>query len=293
LSQFENKTAVISGGAEGIGFGVAKAMGKQGMNIVLGDIDEAQLAVAEAQLQKLGIPVLAVKMDVTDRAQWQNLAEQAIARFGKIHMLLNNAGVSSKPGSIEATNHKDWNWVLDVNLMGVVTGTEIMVPYMKQHGEGGWLVNVASMAGVMGIPYAGAYTATKVAVVGMSEAWQVELERHNIHVAVLCPAFVKTRIHLSHRNRQEHHKIERPENSAKKSSGNNPAQALVENGIPADLVGERVVEALNAGELYIFTHPSHRDAVKKRSDAIDAAFARAAQSPLVGHVIDEAIVGFE
>ena len=164
MSQFENKTAVISGGAEGIGFGVAKAMGKQGMNIVLGDIDEAQLAVAEAQLQKLGIPVLAVKMDVTDRAQWQNLAEQAIARFGKIHMLLNNAGVSSKPGSIEATNHKDWNWVLDVNLMGVVTGTEIMVPYMKQHGEGGWLVNVASMAGVMGIPYAGAYTATLVAV---------------------------------------------------------------------------------------------------------------------------------
>jgi NAD(P)-dependent dehydrogenase (short-subunit alcohol dehydrogenase family) len=293
LSQFENKTAVISGGAEGIGFGVGKAMGKQGMNIVLGDIDEAQLAIAEAELQSLGIPVLAVKMDVTDREQWQNLAEQAIARFGKIHMLLNNAGVASNPGPVEATNHKDWRWILDVNLMGVVTGTEIMVPYMKQHGEGGWLINVASMAGIMGIPYAGAYTATKVAVVGMSEAWHAELEPHNIKVSVLCPAFVKTRIHMSHRNRQEHHKNERQPTTQKSKSRNNPAQALVENGIPADLVGERVVEAIEAGELYIFTHPSHRDAVKKRGEAIDAAFARAADSPLVGHIVDEAVLGFE
>ena len=138
--------------------GVAKAMGQKGMNIVLGDIDESQLKIAESQLRELGIDVLCVKMDVTDREQWQNLADQAIARFGKIHMLLNNAGVASAPGPVEATNHKDWRWILDVNLMGVVTGAEVMVPYMKQHGEGGWLINVASMAGMMGIPYAGAYT---------------------------------------------------------------------------------------------------------------------------------------
>jgi len=129
-------------------------------------------------------------MDVTDLAQWQNVADKAIERFGKVHMLVNNAGVGSKPGTIEQTDDKDWRWVLDVNLMGVVYGTQTMVPLMKQHGEGGWLINVASMAGMMGIPMAGTYTATKVAVVGMSESWYAELKPHNIQVSVLCPAFV-------------------------------------------------------------------------------------------------------
>lgn len=293
MNQFENKTAVISGGAEGIGLGVAKAMGQQGMKIVLGDIDLAQLEIAEAELSELGIEVLCVQMDVTDRAQWENLADQAIERFGKIHMLLNNAGVASAPGPVEATNHKDWRWILDVNLMGVVTGAEVMVPHMKQHGEGGWLINVASMAGMMGIPYAGAYTATKVAVVGMSESWQAELEPHNIHVAVLCPAFVKTRIHLSHRNRQPHHQEPRAAANGNAEPAHNAAQALVENGIPAELVGRRVVEALNAGEFYIFTHPSHREAVRKRSEAIDQAFVRAAESPIVGHIVDDPILAFD
>lgn len=293
MSQFNSKTAVISGGAEGIGLSIATAMGQQGMNIVLGDIDASQLAKAEAKLTELGIEVLGVQMDVTNLEDWQNLADRAIERFGKIHMLVNNAGVGSAGGPIEATNHKDWRWVIDVNLMGVVSGAEVIVPFIKQHGEGGWMINTASMAGMAGVPYGGAYTATKVAVVGMSEAWQVELAKHNIHVSVLCPAFVKTRIHLSHRNRQEQYK-ELASSSPRSDKENikNTAAKLVENGIPVELVGLRVVEAIEAGEFYIFTHPGHRKDMAKRAAAIDGAFERAAASPLLVDVPDVDIPGF-
>lgn len=287
MNNYKNKTAVISGGAEGIGFAVAQAMGEQGMNIVLGDIDAAQLKEAQARLEALGVPVLAVEMDVTSPSSWANVAEQAIEQFGKVHMLVNNAGVASAPGPIETTNHKDWQWVIDVNLKGVLFGAEAIVPLIKQHGEGGWMVNVASMAGMIGVPYAGAYTATKVAVVGMSESWNVELAKHNIHVAALCPAFVKTRIHLSHRNRQKEHRDMQRQPDPKAGPKHNAAQELVENGIAPEIVGQRVVEALNAKELYIFTHPAQRQVVQQRSAAIDQAFERAENSPLLADIKEQ------
>ena len=221
------------------------------------------------------------------------MGELALERFGKVHMLVNNAGVASAPGPIEATNHKDWDWVIDVNLKGVIYGAEAIVPLIKQHGEGGWMINVASMAGMMGVPYAGAYTATKVAVVGMTESWHMELAKHNIHVSALCPAFVKTRIHLSHRNRQSEHLDTNRVDSANRAPKHNAAKELVENGIPAELVGQRVLEALNAKELYIFTHPAQRDVVQRRSKAIDDAFTRAEQSPLLIDVEDQAPIFFE
>ena len=293
MNNYKNKTAVISGGAEGIGFAIAKAMGQQGMNIVLGDIDPTQLGKAQHELQEQGISVLAVTMDVTDPTQWQSIGQQAIERFGKVHMLVNNAGVASAPGPIEETNHKDWSWVIDVNLKGVIYGAEAIVPLIKEHAEGGWVINVASMAGMLGIPYAGAYTATKVAVVGMSEAWHFELAKHNIHVSALCPAFVKTRIHLYHRNRQAEHIDQQRQTTSAAAPKHNAAQELVENGIPADLVAQRVVEALNAKELYIFTHPAQRKAVQQRSQAIDDAFARAEKSPLLADVKDDSTLTFD
>ncbi|NNC98803.1 MAG: SDR family NAD(P)-dependent oxidoreductase [Gammaproteobacteria bacterium] len=294
MSEFAGKTAVVSGGAEGIGLSIARALGQQGMNLVLGDIDRQQLANAKAQLQQDGIPVVVVTMDVTDPGGWQQLADKAIQGFGKIHMLINNAGVASASGPIENTDRTDWRWVIDVNLLGVINGTEAIVPLIKQHGEGGWLINVASMAGMSGVPYAGPYTATKVAVVGMSEAWYGELAKHNIRVSVLCPAFVQTRIHLSGRNRQDRYQGDPAESTGGESTpGENRAQHLVENGIPVELVGLRVVEALQANELYIFTHPSHRAAMQRRFQAIDDAFARAAASPLLADIVDEEIVSFE
>jgi NAD(P)-dependent dehydrogenase (short-subunit alcohol dehydrogenase family) len=290
MSQFTGKTVVISGGAEGIGFGIARAMGKQGMKVVLGDIDAGQLEIAQQKLQSEGIEVLTVKMDVTDLVQWKGLADKAIERFGKIHMLVNNAGVSGTPGAIEQTDNKDWNWVVDVNLMGVVNGTQTIVPFMKQHDEGGWIINVASMAGMMGVPMAGSYTATKVAVVGMSESWYVELKPHNIQVSVLCPAFVKTRINLSNRNKPTDiiQKKEK-QHDGKDSAIAKHMQSVIDNGLSPDVVGERVVEAISQKELYIFTHPNYRKAVQKRFKAIDDAFARSESSPLLAHVLNEKI----
>ena len=294
MSEFAGKTVVISGGAEGIGFGIARVLGQQGMNIVLGDIDAQQLQQAEQTLVAEGVDVLAVTMDVTDIGQWQSLAEQALQRFGKIHMLVNNAGVSGTPGEVDVMNPKGWQWVLDVNLMGVMYGTQTMIPLMKQHGEGGWLVNVASMAGMGGIPFGGPYTATKMAVVGMSESWSEELQPHNIQVSVLCPGFVKTRIHLSHRNKHAHYESDEvsPQHSEGGATIANQMQEVIDAGLDPMLVGHRLVEALLAQELYIFTHPNYRGWVQKRFADIDAAFERAESSPLLADVINQEVVSF-
>ena len=286
MSQFAGKTAVISGGAEGIGLSIAKALGEQKMNIVLADIDQENLLNASTELEAAGVSVLAVALDVADEAQWQEVADQAIARFGKVHMVVNNAGVGGDSGPIEIQEQRGWQWALDVNLMGVVYGAKVMVPVIKQHGEGGWVVNVASMAGMGGVPFSGAYTATKAAVVALSESWAAELNRKGIHVSVLCPAFVQTRIYDSERNRPEQYQSDTA-NTGNENSFSNKTKQMVENGIDVSIVGKRVVEAINEGEFYIFTHPNYRSVVQQRSAAIDSAFEKAAQSPLLQHVVDQ------
>lgn len=288
---FSGKTVIISGAAGGIGFAMAKELGHQGMNIVLADIDEKQLLQAKDTLDKERIVSTTSVLDVTNFAQWQETVSLAKAEFGGVHMLINNAGVGGIPGTIEDTNHDIWQWVVDVNLMGVLYGTQAVVPAIKETGQGGWLINVASMAGMHGVPYSSAYAATKAAVVSMSEAWTVELKPHNIHVSVLCPAFVKTRIHESMRNLQDKYKS--PTGSgdpSKLKKSANIAADLVNSGIDADLLAKRVLEALNTKQHYIFTHPNYRVEIAKRGKALDRAFEDAQNSPLVGHLIDEEIV---
>ena len=288
MSQFAGKTAVISGGAEGIGLSIAKALGNQKMNVVIADIDEKSLTKASLELESEGVPVLAVKLDVAKEEQWQEVGNQAAARFGKVHMVVNNAGVGGDTGSIESQNKKGWQWTLDVNLMGVVYGAKVMTPLIKEHGEGGWIVNVASMAGLGGIPYARAYTATKAAVIALSESWVGELEKDSIHVSVLCPAFVKTRIYESERNRSEKYKSDvarEPEEAALASS----AEQMVKKGIDVAIVGKRVVEALIDKEFYIFTHPNYRSLMQEKTSAIDEAFAKSEQSPLLKNIVSQEI----
>ena len=291
MSQFIGKTAVISGGAEGIGLSIAKALAEEKMNIVLTDINEENLQKASLELEATGVSVLPVLLDVAEEDQWEKVAEQAIAQFGKIHMLVNNAGVGGDSGSIESQNKKGWQWVLDVNLMGVVYGAKVMVPLIGQHGEGGWIVNVASMAGMGGVPYGGAYSATKAAVVALSEGWAGELQSKDINVSVLCPAFVQTRIYDSERNRPSQYKSD-TKVMADENSFFNRAKTMVESGIEVSIVGKRVVEALNDGEFYIFTHPNYREVVQKRSSDIDAAFKKASESPLLQHIVNQKIEMF-
>lgn len=286
MLELTGKTAVISGGADGIGFSLARTLGGRGMNIVLADIETAQLATARARLESEGIAVLAVNMDVALREDWQRTAEETQARFGAPHMLINNAGVSGGIGGIGKLDDPGWRWTIDVNLMGVVYGADTFVPLMKAHGAPCWLINVASMAGMGGVPLAGAYTATKAAVVALSEAWALELASSNVRVSVLAPAFVKTRIHLSHRNRQPRYAAEIAPTPEMMQVGKSTASA-VENGIDPDLLSARVLEALEAGELYIFTHPNYQTVTDHRSAAIASAFEHAAASPLLADVKEQ------
>ena len=288
MSQFAGKTAVISGGAEGIGLSIAQALGNQKMNIVIADIDQSNLEKARLELESDGVSVLAVALDVAQEDQWQEVANQAVAKFGKVHMVVNNAGVGGDTGPIESQDTKGWQWTLDVNLMGVVYGAKVMTPFIKKHGEGGWIVNVASMAGMGGIPYAGAYTATKAAVVALSESWAGELEGDGIHVSVLCPAFVQTRIYESARNRPEKYQPD-PTPKSEKAVLTNSAKQMVESGIDVSIVGKRVVEALNDKEFYIFTHPNYRFLMQERTAAIDEAFTKSAKSPLLKNITDQKI----
>ena len=271
MSKFKGKTAIISGGAEGIGLSVAKALGEQGMNIVLTDIDQKNLEIASKGLEESGVPVLAERLDVADEKQWQHVAKKASERFGKVHMVVNNAGVGGDSVSVDNQEKKGWQWTLDVNLMGVVYGAKTIVPLIKSHGEGGWIVNVASMAGMGGFLRGGAYNATKAAVVALSESWAEELTSQNINVSVLCPAFVKTRIYDSERNRPKEYKSE-ISGSESSNSFRRKTKKMIDNGIEVSIVGKRVVEALNNGELYIFTHPNYRSEIQKRFKAIDDAF---------------------
>lgn len=307
MNKFAGKTAVISGGAEGIGLSIAKAMGAQNMNIVLTDINKDMLETAASKLSKSGVSVLAVVLDVSQESQWQAVADQAIKRFGKIHMLVNNAGVTGDGGPIEQQDAKGWQWALEVNLMGVVYGAKIMVPHIKAHGEGGWVVNVASMAGLGGVPYGGVYTATKSAVVALSEGWAVELQEDDIHVSVLCPGFVKTRIHESSRNRPARYasddsgqqaRSDSPVSDDRDQDSANPfeksanpfkdsAKQFVENGIDVSIVGERLLEALIAKEMFVFTHPDYRGVLQKRANIIDTAFENAARSPLLQGIVGQ------
>jgi len=288
MFKFEGRTAVISGGAEGIGLSIAKALGEQKMNIVLADIDEKNLLKSSAELELLGIPVLAALLDVADEMQWKSVAEKAVERFGKVHMVVNNAGVGGDSGPIENQETEGWQWALGVNLMGVVYGAKVMTPLIKDHGEGGWILNVASMAGMGGVPYSGVYTASKAAVVALSESWAAELKDKRIGVSVLCPAFVQTRIYDSERNRPDKYKSENYQ-IENESSFSKQTKQMVKDGIDVSIVGKRVVEAINHGELYIFTHPNYRQVNQQRFNGIDEAFARSAQSPLLKDIVDQKI----
>ena len=290
MFKFEGRTALITGGAGGIGFSVAKALGEQKMNIVLTDIDQKNLLQSAAELDALGIPVLAAPLDTADEMQWQAVAQQAKDKFGKVHMVVNNAGVGGDSGPIESQETEGWQWALGVNLMGVVYGAKTIVPLIKEHGEGGWILNVASMAGLGGVPYSGAYTATKAAVVALSEGWAKELKNQSIGVSVLCPAFVKTRIYDSERNRPDKYKSDAYDTN-NESGFLKQTKQFVRDGIDASIVGKRVVEAINAGELYIFTHPNYSKLNQARLAAIDEAFARSEKSPLLKDILNQKPAG--
>jgi NAD(P)-dependent dehydrogenase (short-subunit alcohol dehydrogenase family) len=284
MKDFKGRTAFVTGAASGIGFALARAFGREGCNVVVADIDADAARHAVERLKGDQVKSVAVQCDVSDRDGVRRAALDAVAAFGKVHVVCNNAGVAVG-GPLGTVTERDWDWILDVNLKSVVYGVETFYPLIKSHGEGGHFINTASMAGMISPPGMEPYTATKFAVVAMSEGWAVQLQPLGIGVSVLCPGFVRTRIHESGRARQDRYGGKGEVDPGVGTTRQEAAQNVL-NGIDPEIVGARVVEAVKAGELYIFTHPTMRDYVEARFQMIRAAFDSAANSPVLKGVKD-------
>lgn len=268
MRELAGRAAFVTGGASGIGLALGRAFAEAGMKVMLADIEAEALERAVKSLAEFGPNVRGTICDVADPASVEDAAGAAFDDFGNVHILCNNAGVAAG-GGIDAISLESWRWVIDVNLMGVVHGIASFLPHMRQHGEGGHIVNTASMAGMnAGLGFS-PYSATKFAVVSMSEGLALRLKPLGIGVSVLCPSFVRTRIGESGRNRPPRY------GPALALDPDSPAAAMVaeiarqiEAGIdPAD-VAARVLAAIREDRLYVFTHPGMRAEVEARFAAI-------------------------
>lgn len=274
MQDVTGKTAFITGGASGIGFSMAKAFIGAGMRVVITDVDEAALTAAAAQLKGANSEVMAIQLDVTDRAQFREVADRVEAEFGAVDVLCNNAGVY-RGGTIDQVTYEDWDWVLGVNVGGVVNGVQTFVERMKAHGNGGHIVNTASMAGMTTSPGLGVYNASKFAVVGMSEAMQGDLAADNIGVSVLCPGMVRTRILESERTRPPSFEPTAEGAQAAAEEHNSMMQMAMGTGIDPDDVGELVLQGIRDNQLYLFSHPEFKEATAARFEHILDAFGEA------------------
>ncbi|MBW2286400.1 MAG: SDR family NAD(P)-dependent oxidoreductase [Deltaproteobacteria bacterium] len=262
MDDLAGKVAFVTGGASGIGLALAQAFAGEGAKIVLADIEVGALEKAEESLRADGAEVIGVRCDVSDPESVKAAGARAVEAFEKIHILCNNAGVAPS-GAMDETTPDDWNWCLGVNLMGVVHGCQSIVPLIKQHGEGGHVVNTASVAGLMALPTLGIYTATKYAVVGISETLRGELAPFDIGVSVLCPSFVKTQLNTSHRNRPAEYGPGEPDEFMTQ---------ILPTGTEPSVIAERVIRGIKRGDLYILPHPDLKAGFQARADEILAAF---------------------
>ena len=266
MQNLPGKTAFVTGGASGIGLGIAKALLGAGMNVVIADIREDHLAAATAEL---GTPerVLALKLDVTDRAAYARAADAAEARFRRIHILCNNAGVAVV-GPTELATFADWDWVLGVNLGGTVNGIVTILPRMKRHGEGGHIVNTASMSGLVPHPGATIYGTSKGAVVAMIECMRAELEPHGIICSAFCPGAVQSNIAEAGKTRPAALAETGYAEADKRRQQNTSFFHLFRT---KEEIGQRVLQGILNDELFIMTHSEFRQGVEERAQAMVAA----------------------
>ena len=271
MRELAGKTAFVTGGAAGIGLALGRAFAQAGMKVMLADIETDALQAAVKSLQEISPDISGTICDVADAASVERAAQASFDAFGRVHVVCNNTGVAAG-GGIDHISLDNWRWVIDVNLMGVLHGIKNFLPHIRAHGEGGHIVNTASMAGMQGEVGFSPYGASKFAVVGMSEGLSLQLKPHGIGVSVLCPSYVRTRIGESGRNRPARYGQSQPLDPA------SPAAALVaeiarniDAGLEPDTVAARVLAAIRDDELYIFTHPGMRAEVEGRFGAILAA----------------------
>jgi NAD(P)-dependent dehydrogenase (short-subunit alcohol dehydrogenase family) len=268
LAEVAGKTAFITGGAAGVGLGMARVFVRAGMNVVIADIRQNALDKAMAEFAGTGLRVHPVQLDVMDREGFARAADEAERVFGPVHLLCNNAGINLF-APIDECTYDDWDWVLGVNLDGVVNGIVTFVPRMKAHGMGAQIVNTASMAAFITSAGAGIYTAAKWAVRGMTESLRWSLADKNIGVSVLCPGLVNSEIHASDEIRPK----ELSRHTAKVDADFMARLPEVHKlGMDPVLVGERTLAGIRRNDLYIFSHPEFKDEVKATFDDVMRAF---------------------
>jgi len=270
MKDIVGKVAFVTGGASGIGLAMARSFSAAGMRVAITDIEQAALDRVKDEFASSSAEVLHLQLDVTDRDAMEQAAQETEAAFGKVHVVCNNAGVSVG-GRVDKMNYKDWDWVMGVNLDGVINGVQTFVGRIKAHGEGGHFVNTASMAGQMPIPGGSIYTTSKYAVVGMSEVMRTDLARYNIGVSVLCPGGVVTNVGKSGRNRPAN--LKRESDTSRLNLGK-LSETVMEDMLEAAVIGDMVLEAILADDLYIFSHPHLKPIVDARIAAINESFAR-------------------
>ena len=279
MRELAGKVAFVTGGASGLGLAMARSFAGAGMKVVLADLEEEALSAAHASFGESNAEVIALQVDVTDREALEAAAQQTEAAFGKVHLVCNNAGVAAS-GNVANATYADWDWVLGANLQGVVNGMQVFVKRLRAHGEGGHIVNTASMAGLLGVQGLCIYNTSKFAVVGLSETAAQDLAHFNIGVSVLCPGFVDTNIYTSERNRPAAY-------GGSKASGFDLAkegfltdaevaemQEAMGKMLDAQVIGDMVLHAVQNDEFYILSHPEFAEALATKAAELQAACGR-------------------
>ncbi|MFB9240367.1 SDR family oxidoreductase [Massilia antarctica] len=274
MKNFQDKVAVITGGASGLGREFAKRAASLGMKLVLADVQQDALDATKAELEGEGAQVLAMICDVRKGEQVQALADATMARFGAVHLVFNNAGVGSG-GLIWENSEADWEWVLGVNLWGVIHGVRIFTRLMLECAKDdpqyeGHIVNTASMAGLLNAPTMGVYNVSKHAVVSLSETLyhDLQLVEAPIGASVLCPYFVPTGISQSHRNRPEDVKMTGGPTASQKAAQAMTVKAVESGKVSAGDVAQMTFDAIRDGQFYIYSHPGALGNVAERMDEI-------------------------
>jgi NAD(P)-dependent dehydrogenase (short-subunit alcohol dehydrogenase family) len=265
MQELRGKVAVITGGASGIGLASAEALAREGVQLVLADVETKPLDAAVSKLRASGAEAIGVPTDVVDRAAVEALANATWKHFGRADVVFNNAGVAVA-GPVAAMTHDDWRWVLDVDLWGVIHGVEAFVPRLVEQGQGGHVLATASFAGLVPNVGLGAYCVAKYGVVALMEVLHRELRPHGIGASVLCPMRVRTHIDASARNRQAEY-------------GGPEAQRYpeIEAGLAGRVIGVEevaalVVDGIRRDRLYLLPHPESRESIRRRFQRIDRAF---------------------
>ncbi|MGH7320275.1 MAG: SDR family NAD(P)-dependent oxidoreductase [Candidatus Rokuibacteriota bacterium] len=266
LASVRDRVAVVTGGGSGIGRALAMALAREGARVVVADVEPAALTETVTAITRAGGEALGVPTDVADLASVEALADRAFTRFGVVHLLCNNAGVVVH-GGLETATHQDWQWVIGVNLWGVIHGLEAFLPRMIAQRQGGHIVNTASMAGLIASQGLGVYNTTKYAVVGLSETLAKDLRPYGIGVSIVCPMGVATRIREAERNRP----------AALRNRADAPTDAevnLIGRTLTPDEVAEQVLDAIRTGELYVITHQESLPFIQRRFERIEQAIRR-------------------